>query len=205
MQGLEEMANIYDQIPKTAMLIFSIGILIFIFYHLLRVWLRLGFGLWRRCVYIIAPSASYSSIEDLISESGMIPRRNIKYIPPDDCDTPEMAKKRLTGKSILIFYYDAPSEPKKEKDNNPESPEHKANREQQCKLLENVRNNKESRAGLIVYARTTMPFPDYVASGDAPNTLVVQATGRLLNDLLNLMMTTSLHRWNPVSAIMKKI
>ena len=203
MDDLDKIAGIYENISNTTKFIVIAILLLLILTSLIRVWIRLGFGLLYRNIFIISPSTHYSAIEDMIAGSGLFSFRNIRYIPPDDLDTPEHAKKRLHKKSLLVFYYDAPSEPRTDEQRRTEPAEYSTERGKQCELLKLVRENKESRAGLVVYARTTIPYKHYTDTGDVMNTVVVQAKGRFLNDLLNLMMTTSLSRWNLVSAIRK--
>ena len=152
--------------------------------------IRLGLGMRFREVYIIEPNENLTSalsVQKTIEDSGILKENNIVFIT-----NAELTDEKLKGKTLLIFCYNAPSEPRKEEDRKKEPEENKKVREKQCALLDRVLDGKEKKAGLIVYARTEMPRSYFMKVGDTDNTVIVTAKGRLLNDLLNMMMTTEM-------------
>ena len=152
---------------------------------LFRVAIRLGLGLQFRKIWIISPSEHLSSVKDIITDAGIF--KKVDYIPPDDLKKKNEAKHKLKRKSMLVFRYPSST---------PET----------NRLLELVLESKDKSAGLIVFSppppNGIKPPELMTKASDTENTIVVNAKGRLLNDLLNLMMTTSLQRKDPLARIL---
>lgn len=154
---------------------------------------RLGTGLRSRKITIIADDTEnggdtyYKRIRKIVASSGIFKERNIEWLNPktlydreQGVDAPDLCVRNcLKGKTLLIFDY---------------VPDAASQNEASNAQLNKILDNKERRAGLIVHAP---PPPNGIKPGDmmtkasdAPNTVVVNAYGRLLNDLWNLMVTT---------------
>lgn len=156
--------------------------------HIRPVIKRLGMGLRKRKIYIIADDQNakikYEEVEKLIKSSGLFDENNIQPpVVPGDLDQAELnLRDFLKGKSLLIYIYSGSTVKGDER-------------------LENVLRNKEETAGLIVLAPpNSIPVvkgdPNCLMAkvSDCPNTVVVNAQGRMLNDLWNLMMTTDFQK-----------
>ena len=191
MDGINTFLEIIINLEKVIALGLTIGGLWFV---LFRVLARLGTGLQSRKISVIADSAEYTPLKKDLKDTGVFRENNIRRLKPEDVDTPEKAAAELSDESLLIFVYTAP--PQKED----QSAEAEALRKRQKLLLGNILEKKNPKAGLIVYAKTNLEEM-YTTAGNVSNTVIVNAKGRLLNDLLNLMMTTSLSRWNLASVI----
>ena len=191
MDGINTFLEIIINLEKVIALGLTIGGLWFV---LFRVLARLGTGLQSRKISVIADSAEYTPLKKDLKDTGVFRENNIRRLKPEDVDTPEKAAAELSDESLLIFVYTAP--PQKED----KSAEAEALRKRQKLLLGNILEKKNPKAGLIVYAKTNLEEM-YTTAGNVSNTVIVNTKGRILNDLLNLMMTTSLSRWNLASVI----
>ena len=191
MDGINTFLEIIINLEKVIALGLTIGGLWFV---LFRVLARLGTGLQSRKISVIADSAEYTPLKKDLKDTGVFRENNIRRLKPEDVDTPEKAAAELSDESLLIFIYTAP--PQKED----QSAEAEALRKRQKLLLGNILEKKNPKAGLIVYAKTNLEEM-YTTAGNVSNTVIVNTKGRILNDLLNLMMTTSLSRWNLASVI----
>ena len=143
---------------------------------LAKVLLRLGMGLQFRKISIIATSANWDTLKNIIEGSGIFPEKNIAYIAPESIE--KDGKNALKGKSLIVFDYPGSTE-------------------EMDRLLRTVLTSKETAAGLIVFAPPqSIPYkPENDLMGDigkTANAVVTNFRGRLLNDILNLMMTTSM-------------
>lgn len=155
--------------------------------HIRPVVKRLGVGLRKRRIYIISDEnnkeMTYQEAEERIKSAKLFEEDNIKQIDPTELNQPGLnLRKFLEGKSLLIYIYPGSSV-------------------EEDKRLEGIINNKETAAGLIVLAAvgsipTVKGDPNCLMAkvSRTPNTVVVNAQGRMLNDLLNLMMTTDFQK-----------
>ena len=192
MDGFNTFLTIIINLEKVIALALTIGGLWVV---LFRVLARLGTGLQLRKISIIAEAAEYTPLKKELKDTDVFREDNIRRMKPEDVETAEKAAAELSDESLLIYVYTAPSQ----KEDGSEEAE--ALRKRQKSLLRNILDNKNQKAGLIVYAKTNLEEM-FTAAGNTSNTVIVNAKGRLLNDLLNLMMTTSLQRKDPLARIL---
>lgn len=130
---------------------------------------RLGFGRWTRKIAIVAGSEIYSSLEKDLIESGIFRKGNISQV-----DNRSLSD--VKEHSLLLVHYQSFSE----------------------KEIETILNYKTSISGMIFY------FPSFSSKkgefipnemrdkiSNTPNTTIVNFRGRLLNDLITTLITTS--------------
>ena len=192
MDGFNTVLTIIINLEKVIALGLTIGGLWVV---LFRVLARLGTGLQSRKISIIAEAAEYTPLKKELKDTDVFREDNIRRMKPEDVETAEKAAAELSDESLLIYVYTAPSQ----KEDGSEEAE--ALRKRQKSLLRNILDNKNQKAGLIVYAKTNLEEM-FTSAGNTSNTVIVNAKGRLLNDLLNLMMTTSLQRKDTLARIL---
>ncbi len=178
MRDINTILTIIINLEKVLALLLTIGGL---YVALFRVLDRLGTGLQSRKISIIADAAEYTLLKKDLKDTGIFREDNVHRLKPETLDTPEKAAAELSDESLLIFIYTAP---------------------EQDELLKRVLAGKQTKAGLIVYARSKLSEELFAEIGETSNAVIVNAKGRLLNDLLNLMMTTSLQRTDPLSRLL---
>jgi len=160
---------VFGGICATLVLIgFLINILFFVLGISPLLW-RLGFGRWTRKIAIVASGSFYGNLKKDLVDSGIFRKNNVSPI----------TEKFLSGvkdHSLLLVHYQS------------------FNKDQIYEIL----SNKKSGAGMIIY------FPEYSPPegkqipidmlkriNDKENTTVVNMRGRLLNDVVTSLITTS--------------
>ena len=123
---------------------------------------RLGFGLWRREISIVAKTKdSFEDIKRDLVSSGVFRDKNIKYI--NDNNLLDLKKS-----SIILLHEDM------------------------VNALEQVANSRPSRSGLIVYCpQKRLEEAQMNLINSNPNSIVVNFRGRLLNDVIMMLVSTS--------------
>lgn len=130
---------------------------------------RLGLGRWTRKIAIVAGSEVYANLEKDLIDSGIFRKGNIYRISNKSLSD-------VREHSLLLVHYQSFSE----------------------KEIETILDHKTSAAGMVVY------FPSFSSKkgefipnemrdkiSDTPNTTLVGFRGRLLNDLITTLITTS--------------
>ena len=137
---------------------------------------RLGMGLKKRKIYIF--SDEFGVFQNLLDGSGLFRKDNIKHIPGGALEGLDShVSGYLDDKSLIIFHY-------------------KKDTAGMDAKLEKVLDHADDNAGLIIYSKGSRDLRDdlYEKAGKRPNTVTVNAKGRMLNDVLNLMMTTDFQK-----------
>ncbi len=128
---------------------------------------RLGLGRWDRKISVLASGDSYAPLRADLVSSGIFREKNIEHIGQSD-----LAK--VKERDLLLMHYGSFS----------------------VDQIKVIINNKNSGAGLIVY------FPDFSPTNRVPNdvmslinnephTVLVNFRGRLINDVLITLLSTS--------------
>lgn len=130
---------------------------------------RLGLGRWTRKIAIVADSGMYATLEKDLIESGIFRGANISQIN-------NKCLSDIKEHSLLLVHYQSFTE----------------------KEIETILNYKTSKSGMIFY------FPQFSSKkgefippdirdkiSNTPNTTIVNLRGRLLNDLITTLITTS--------------
>ena len=128
---------------------------------------RLGLGRWKRKIAVIGSVDACQGLRDTLVKSGIFRKRNIKTITTDNLDYVE-------EESLLLI--DCQS----------------IEKEHIKKILE----RKKPNAGAVFYFRPTeghelMPEDIKKQISDTPNTAVANFRGRLLGDIMVMLITTS--------------
>ncbi len=124
---------------------------------------RIGKAVWRRKIAIIGSAEAYSSLKDCITDTGLFKKSNVTYIPLENID-------KAREQSILLVDWETCS-----------------NQIDQILLF-----RKNHNTAIIVYAKPgSIPHDKMPEIANKSNTVVVNFKGRLLNDILNSLITTS--------------
>lgn len=124
---------------------------------------RIGKAVWQRKIAIVGSSESYSSLKDVIIDAGIFKKNNVKHIPLDNID-------KVKEQTILLVDWETSGN--------------------QIDQIFNARKNHNT--AVIIYAKAGSIPPEKMSEiGNKSNTVVVNFKGRLLNDILNSLITTS--------------
>lgn len=130
---------------------------------------RLGYGRWFRKISIVANNDSYTSLEGDLMGSGIFRKNNISHISSQNLA-------RIKDSDLLLVHYKSFSE----------------------KEINEILSYKLHTAGMIFY------YPNFSSEkgefipnkirdkiSNTPNTSIVNFRGRLLNDVVTTLITTS--------------
>ena len=130
---------------------------------------RLGYGRWFRKVAIVASDEIYNSLRSDLKDSGIFREKNIHHI-----SVANLAK--VKEHYLLLIHYQSFSE----------------------ENIKNILNDKKSKAGMIIYFPEFSPSEGKRISDEMikeinvrENTTIVNFRGRLLNDIVTTLITTS--------------
>lgn len=128
---------------------------------------RLGLGRWLRKISIVANSDNFTALKADMVDSGVFRERNINHISGQHLS-------KVKEANLLLLDYGSFTE-------------------QQVKT---VISNKPSDAGMVVYFpgfSQTNRIPDDIAKliNNEPHTVLVNFRGRLINDVLTTLLSTS--------------
>jgi len=125
--------------------------------------LRIGKAIWRRKVAIIGSYEAFSSLKECITDTNIFKSKNVIYIPINNV---EMVKEH----TILLVDWETSGD-----------------------LIDQVflaRRNHNS--AVIIFAKAgSIPHEKMSEIANKSNTVVVNFKGRLLNDIINSLITTS--------------
>ncbi|MCB0490704.1 MAG: hypothetical protein KDC99_19685 [Cyclobacteriaceae bacterium] len=128
---------------------------------------RLGLGRWRRKITVLADSDNFASIRDDLVSSGVFRAKNIDHVTSKG-----LAK--VKESNLLLVDYGSFTD----------------------KNMKTIIRNKKSSAGMVVYFPDFSPtnrVPDDVMKliNDEPHSVLVNFRGRLINDILITLLSTS--------------
>jgi hypothetical protein len=128
---------------------------------------RLGLGRWRRKISVLSDSDNFASLKDDLISSGVFRAKNIDHV------TSKSLSKVGDSNLLLVHYgsFDA-------------------------KQIKTIIKNKKASAGMVVYFPDFSPtnrVPDDVLKliNDEPHSVLVNFRGRLINDILITLLSTS--------------
>lgn len=130
---------------------------------------RLGLGRWTRKIAIVANLEMYSSLEKDLIDSGIFIKGNITQITNKSLSD-------VKNHTLLLVHYQSFTQ----------------------QDIETILNNKDSASGMIFYFPSfsnkkgeSIPNDIRDKISNTPNTTIVNFRGRLLNDLVTTLITTS--------------
>jgi hypothetical protein len=128
---------------------------------------RLGLGRWRRKITVLSNSDTFASLRDDLVSSGVFRAKNIDHVTNNS-----LAK--VSECNLLLVDYGSFTD----------------------KQMKTIIKNKRSSAGMIVYFPDFSPtnrVPDDVMKliNDEPHSVLVNFRGRLINDILITLLSTS--------------
>jgi hypothetical protein len=124
---------------------------------------RIGKALWRRKIAIIGNEQVFSSLKECIGDSGIFHDKNIIHIPLDNLD-------KTKEQSLLLVDWETSGD----------------------QIDQIFQNRKSHQTAVIIFAKAGSIPPEKMSEvANKSNTVVVNAKGRLLNDILTSLITTS--------------
>lgn len=124
---------------------------------------RIGKALWRRKIAIIGNEQAFSSLKGCISDSGIFHDKNIIHILLDNLD-------KIKEQSLLLVDWETSGD----------------------QIDQIFQNRKNHQTAVIIFAKAGSIPPEKMSEvASKSNTVVVNAKGRLLNDILTSLITTS--------------
>lgn len=128
--------------------------------------LRFGYALWKRDIAIFSSHDGYISLKQTIKDSGIFKESNIEHITRDNIE-------KSKNKTIYLVDWDTWGD----------------------KIEQVFVARKDHQTAIIIYAKpASIPHEIMNDIGNRPNTVVVNFRGRLLNDILTALLTTSYDR-----------
>jgi len=125
--------------------------------------IRLGVGLWRRKIAIIGSFEAYQSLSSTIIDSGIFNANKIMHIEPGSIE-------RAKSESIYLVDWASSS----------------------VKINDIFSSRKSHQTAVIIFASPgSIPMEQISGIANKPNTVIVNFKGRLLNDILTSLLTTS--------------
>jgi len=128
---------------------------------------RLGLGRWRRKISVLADSNNFSSLNDDLVTSGVFRAKNIEHVTDKNLS-------KVKDSNLLLVHYGSFD----------------------ASQIKTIISNKKSSAGMVVYFPDFSPtnrIPDDVLKliNDEPHCVLVNFRGRLINDILITLLSTS--------------
>lgn len=124
---------------------------------------RVGKAVWRRKIAIIGNAEAYSSLKNSITDTGIFKKDNVIHIPVENID-------KAKEQSILLVDWETSNS--------------------QIDQIFIARKNHNT--AVIIFAKAgSIPQDKMSEIANKSNTVVVNFKGRLLNDILNSLITTS--------------
>jgi len=128
------------------------------------VFARLGYGLWRRKIAIVANNDAYASLDDLIRRSKLFGKDNIFRVTASQGDLESISRADI----ILVYWPDS------------------------SHLLQHILDQKTERMALIVYAPHAggrISSNDMQTLESRKHVIVNNFRGRLMNDIVTSLIT----------------
>lgn len=146
-----------------------LSLIVFYFLGITPVLWRLGLGRWLRKIAIVANIDMYSSLKKDLVDSGIFREKNI-------CPIYSSSLSEVKDRDLLLVHYQSFSESE----------------------IKTILANKKSKAGMVFYFPEFSPEKRLMISEEMltqinikENTTVVNFRGRLLNDIITTLITTS--------------
>lgn len=127
---------------------------------------RLGIALWERKVAIFGIDRAFESLKDSLIDSKIFKSKNIIHVHPDNID-------KAKDKTIFLVDWETFGD----------------------KIEQIFSARKSHQTAIVIYAKPASIPPEKMNEiANRPNTVVVNFRGRLLNDILTCLITTSYDR-----------
>lgn len=128
---------------------------------------RLGLGRWRRNIKILANTENFNSLKGDLVDSGIFRSKNIDQISDQNLS-------KVKDSNLLLLHYKSFT----------------------ADQVKTILKNKKAMAGMVVYFpdfSTTNKIPEDISKliNDEPHCVVVNFRGRLINDVLVTLLSTS--------------
>lgn len=159
---------IFGGISATILLIGVLLNFIFWLMGITPLLLRLGYGRWFRKIAVVAKPDMYSVLKKDLTDSGIFREKNISSA------ITEASISDVKNHDLLLVHYQSFNEDQ----------------------IKSILSNKKSNAGMIFYFPEFSPenrISDHIRDeiSNTPNTTLVNFRGRLLNDIITTLITTS--------------
>ena len=161
---------IFGGISATLIIIVVILNFIFLILGIAPLLLRLGYGRWIRKIAIVAKAETYNNLKKDLVDSGIFRKGNISPIITNQ------SLSDIKNHDLLLVHYQSFTEEE----------------------INIILGNKKSNAGMIFYYPEFSPqdgksIPNEMRNkiSNNPNTTIVNFRGRLLNDIITTLITTS--------------
>lgn len=128
--------------------------------------IRFGYALWKRDIAIFSSHDGFINLKQTLKDSGIFKDKNIDLITKDNFE-------RCKNKTIYLVDWETWGD-----------------------MIEQVFGaRKDHQTAIIIYAKpVSIPHEIMNDIGNRPNTVVVNFRGRLMNDILTALLTTSYDR-----------
>jgi hypothetical protein len=124
---------------------------------------RIGKAVWRRKIAVIGNSESFSTLNECIADSGVFKKNNVIHITTENID-------KVKEYSVLLVDWESSG----------------------TQIDQIFMARKNHNTAVIIYAKAgSIPHEKMAEIANKANTVVVNFKGRLLNDILNSLITTS--------------
>lgn len=124
---------------------------------------RIGKAVWRRKIAVIGNSESFSMLNECIADSGVFKKNNVIHITTENID-------KVKDYSVLLVDWESSG----------------------TQIDQIFMARKNHNTAVIIYAKAgSIPHEKMAEIANKANTVVVNFKGRLLNDILNSLITTS--------------
>jgi hypothetical protein len=124
---------------------------------------RIGKAVWRRKIAVIGSAESYTTLYECIADSGIFKKKNVIHITTANID-------KAKEYSVLLVDWESIN----------------------SKIDQIFMARQNHNCAVIIYAKAgSIPHEKMAEIANKANTVVVNFKGRLLNDILNSLITTS--------------
>jgi hypothetical protein len=134
-----------------------------IFFGVMPLAIRLGYGLWKRKIAVISDADSFAKLSHALKSSKLFSEKNISHVPLNTLES-------LSVANLYLVDWDTAG----------------------GSIEEIFQRRANSQIPIVIVARpASIPHETMNSIANRPNTVVVNFLGRLLNDVLTSLMTTS--------------
>jgi hypothetical protein len=134
-----------------------------IFFGVMPLAIRLGYGLWKRKIAVISDADNFAKLSHALKSSKLFNEKNISHVPLNTLES-------LSVANLYLVDWDTAG----------------------GSIEEIFQRRASSQIPIVIVARpASIPHETMNSIANRPNTVVVNFLGRLLNDVLTSLMTTS--------------